>query len=264
MKRYLVLAVVLTISSTHLVQADEIDDELALRLGKTVRNPQLTVRERVEAAQMLGKLGSRSTVAVPYLTGVIDRLRGPELEPLQEAVIDALGQIGSASRTALPSMAKAAGRSLDITQAVKRSTDQILASSDAQNIDILIRQLRSRDSSVRLRAVKALGNLGPAARFAVPNVLDALNDADGDVRRAAIAAIRQIIPDAKPTEAIVRALAADLADPDPNIRLIAVRALGRTGQAAAGASAAIETLRTDPDPDVRRAAVEALSRILGP
>jgi HEAT repeat protein len=115
-----------------------------------------------------------------------------------------------------------------------------------------------------LRAVKALGNLGPAARYVLPNLLEALNDQDGDVRRAAIAAIRTIVPDAKPTEAIVRALAADLTDPDSGIRLLAVRALGRAGQAAAGASAAIDILRNDPDPDVRKAAVEALSRILGP
>jgi HEAT repeat protein len=128
----------------------------------------------------------------------------------------------------------------------------------------LIRQLRSRDVSQRLRAVKAIGTLGPAARFAVPNLLEALSDIDGDVRRAVIASIRLIIPDARPTEAIVRALAMDLTDPDAGIRLLAVRAIGRSGLAAMAAVTAVEALRNDPDPDVRRAAVEALGRILGP
>jgi HEAT repeat protein len=246
------------------LRADESDDVLAKQLARVVRDPRQSVWSRVDAARMIAKLGARGGVAVPDLTAVLDRLRGTELEMLQEAVIDALGQIGSPARSAMPSIARTGGRSVDIDLALRKASDQILTSSDAQDVDALIRQLRSRDNSQRLRAVKALGNLGPAARYVLPNLLDALSDMDGDVRRAAIAAIRSIVPDAKPTEAIVRALAADLTDPDSGIRLLAVRALGRSGQAAAGASAAIEALRNDPDPDVRKAAVEALSRILGP
>jgi HEAT repeat protein len=237
---------------------------LARQLSKVVRDPRQSVWVRAEAARMIGKLGSRGSVAVPDLSAVLDGLRGIELEQLQEATIDTLGLIGYASRQALPSMAKVGGRSVDIDQALRRSTDLILNSSDSQDLESLIRQLRSRDVSQRLRAVKAIGTLGPAARFAVPNLLEALSDIDGDVRRAVIASIRLIIPDARPTEAIVRALAMDLTDPDAGIRLLAVRAIGRSGLAAMAAVTAVEALRNDPDPDVRRAAVEALGRILGP
>lgn len=261
MKQTLALAILLLGSLS--ARADETDDALARQLGKLVRDPRQSIWARIEAAQMLAKSGIRGGAAVPDLINVLQNLRGKDLEPLQESVIDALGQIGSASREALPIMARAAGRGIDLDLAVRRNSELIISSADSQNIDALVRQLRSRDSSQRLRAVKALGNLGPAARFAVTNLLDVLNDTDGDVRRSAIAAIRQIVPDAKPTEAIIRALAADLTDPDPNIRLLAVRALGRSGQLAQAASSAIDALRNDPDPDVRRAAVEALGRILG-
>ncbi|HEV3440130.1 MAG TPA: HEAT repeat domain-containing protein [Gemmata sp.] len=261
MRRFLVLAVLLFPSA--IARADEADDALARQLTKVVRDPRQSIWSRVEATRMIAKLGARGSAAVPDLIGVLSRLRGTELEQLQEALIDTLGQIGSPSRLAMSTMARSAGRSIDIDQALKRSSDMILTSSDAQDIDALIRQLRSRDSSQRLRAVKALGNLGPAARYAVSNIMEALSDTDADVRRSAIASIRLIVPDAKPTEAIVRALAADLTDPDAGIRFLAVRALGRAGQLAAGASAAIDALRNDPDPDVRKAAVEALSRILG-
>jgi HEAT repeat protein len=262
MKWLLVLMMVLLPAAA--CRADEADDTLAKQLGKLLRDPRQSIRSRIEAAQMVSKLGARGGAAVPDLMSVLDRLRGTELEPLQEAIIEALGQIGSPSRAAMQSIARCAGRSIDLDYAVRTASDQILTSSDAQDVNALLRQLRSRDSSQRLRAVKALGNLGPAVRFALPNLLDALSDMDGDVRRAAIASIRQIVPNAIPTEAIVRALAADLTDPDSGVRLLAVRALGRTGQGAAAAGPAIDALRNDPDPDVRKAAVEALSRILGP
>jgi HEAT repeat protein len=258
-----VIAAMAVVLAAGPLRADEADDALAASLARVVRDPSRTVGTRVEAARMIGRLGPRGATAVPDLTAVLASLRGTEQELVQEAVIDTLGQIGYASRPALPTMARAAGRSLDLDLAARRSTDLILTSSDAQDVEALIRQLRSRDVSQRLRAVKAIGTLGPAARIAVPNLLEMVSDTDGDVRRSAIATIRLIVPDFRPTEAIIRALAADLTDPDAGIRLLAVRALGRSGQLAAAAASTIEALRNDPDPDVRRAAVEALGRILG-
>jgi len=243
------------------LRADDSDDQLARQLSGMVRDPRQAVGARVEAARMIGKIGPRASAAVPDLVTVLDRLRGTELEPVQEAVIDALGLIGAPSKTALPSMARAAPRGTDIEQAVKRSTALILAASDSQDIDALVRQLTDRDSSLRLRAVKALGIIGPAARVAAPNILTALEDSDADVRRAAVVALRLILPNERPTQAVVRAIAADLQDPDPTVRAATARALGRLGRAAVSAAPLIEPLLSDPDPDVRRAAADALGRI---
>lgn len=261
MKRLLALVSLLVLPAVAC--ADEGDDQLARQLASVVRDPRQLIAARTEAARMIGKLGPRAPAAVPDLIRVLERLRGDELEPVQEAIIDALGMIGAPSKAALPMMAQAASRSTDIEQATKRATALILAASDSQDIDALMRQLQDRDSSFRLRAVKALGNLGPAAKIAIPNLLTALQDTDADVRRAAVTALRVIVPNAPPIAAIVQAIAVDLQDPDPLVRAATARALGRLGRPAVGAAVALEVLLSDPDPDVRRAAADALARITG-
>jgi HEAT repeat protein len=247
-----------------IVRADEGDDALAKRLASTVRDPRLGLWARVEAARTLEKLGPRAAAAMPDLIAQLDRLKGREHEPLQEAVVDALGQIGSPGRSALPVLARTTGRSVDIDQAIKRSTTQILTASDAQDIAALTSQLTSRDSSMRLRAAKALGNLGLDARTAVPDLVAVLADPDGDVRRAAVSALRLIQPDVRPGEPIVRSIVMDLADPDPGVRAAAARLLGRLGSAAVSAAPALEALLADPDSDVRRAAADALAKVARP
>lgn len=244
--------------------ADEKDDQIARQLAAVVRDPRLPLPARVEAARMLIRLGPRATAAVPDLIAQAGRLRGAELEPLQEAVVEALGQIGGPARDALPVLARAAGRTVDIDQAVRRAAVAIIDSPGSRDVAALILQLTSRDESLRLRAAKALGGLGPDARAAVPALTAALADPDGDVRRAAAAALRRVQPDAKSSEELVRSIAADLKDPDDGVRLLAARSLGRLGSAAAGAVPALEAALADPDRDVRRAAADALARINSP
>jgi HEAT repeat protein len=191
-------------------------------------------------------------------------LRGAEQEPLQEAIVGALGQIGGAARPALVSFARAGYRTADVDLAIRRSTDLILNASPSVEVDQLVQELFSRDASTRLRATKALAELGPAAKGATRALVITLSDPDGDVRRGAIVALRLIDPTAKPPEALIKALAQDLQNPDANLRLLAARSLGRLGPAAASAAPDLDAARADPDPDVRRAAIEALARVAVP
>ena len=257
-----VLALVLCLHAVAPAAADEADDRLARQLAEAMRDPRLALASRVAAARTLGNLGPRAAAAVPELSAQLLRLRGAELESLQEAVIEALGQIGAPARAALPALARAAGRSTDIEQALKRSVPQIISAPESLEVALLIEQLKSRDESLRLRAAKALGKL--RAKAAVPGLTAALADADGDVRRAAIAALRQIQPDIPASEDVIRAYTTDLRDPDGAVRLLAVRALGRLGTAAQPAVPAIEALLNDPERDVRRAVLDALNRINPP
>ncbi|QJW94373.1 HEAT repeat domain-containing protein [Frigoriglobus tundricola] len=242
-------------------RADEVDDAMARRLSGLVRDFRLPTAARVEAARTLYKLGARASAAVPDLVAVLARLRGNEQEPLQEAIVEALGQIGAASKVALPTLAQSTHRTLDVDQAVKVATDLILNASDSQEIGVLGQQLSSRDASIRLRAAKALADLGPTARAALPALNAALADPDGDVRRTVIGALRRIDPNGRPSDDLVRAIATDLVDPDPGIRLLAARALARLGPFAAVAAQDLALVRSDPDPDVRRAVTEALFRV---
>jgi HEAT repeat protein len=262
MRRVLVLVAVL--AAPGLARADESDDELARQLGRMVRDFRLTTAARSEAAHTLAKLGPRAAAAVPDLVIVFDRLRGNEQELLQEAIVEALGQIGGAARPALPNLARGVYRSADIDLAIRRNTDLILTAPASVEIDLLVRQLISRDPSTRLRATKALADIGPPARGAIPALQVALGDSDGDVRRGAIAALRLIDPNAKPSDQLVKAIAVDLRNPDPNLRLVAARILGRMGPAAAAAAPDLDGARSDPDPDVRRAAADAFAHVVIP
>jgi HEAT repeat protein len=260
MRRLLVAVVVLVLPGS--ARADEADDAFARRLGGMVRDFRLTTAARAEAARTLGKLGPRSAVAVPDLIAVFGRLRGTEQEPLQEAIVEALGLIGGPARPALLTLPRGTGRTADVDLAIRRATELILNAPPSLEVDLLVEQLRSRDPSTRVRATKALADYGPAAgRGVIPGLLAAMGDTDGDVRRGAVAAFRIIQPDAPPPEVMVRAIAVDLRSSDPNLRLLAARALGRIGPLAAGAAPDLDLLRGDPDPDVRRAASEAFPRV---
>ncbi len=242
-------------------RADEVDDALARRLSGVVRDFRQPTAARVEAARTLVKLGGRASAAVPDLVAVLARLRGNEQEPLQEVIVEALGQIGAASKAALPTLAQSTHRSVDVDQAVKIATELIVNASDSQEVGVLSQQLSSRDASIRLRAAKGLADLGQTARSALPALNAALADPDSDVRRAVIGAMRRIDPNGRPSDELVRAIATDLVDPDPGIRLLAARALARLGPFAAIAAQDLALVRSDPDPDVRRAVLEALNRV---
>lgn len=242
-------------------RADEADDALALQLAAVLRDPRIELRERVEAAHTLTKLGPKAAAAVPQLQAQVQRSRGVELENLQLAVIETLGAIGAPARPVLPALARVSGRSIDIDLAQKKATDQILLADDFRDILALMRQLRSRDASLRLRATKAIGALQADGILALPALTVALEDEDGDVRRGAIAALRLIRPDTLPRKEIAKALQLDLKDDNDANRLAAVRALARLGDAAAPALPLLEGLLTDPDGEIRKAAAAAIARI---
>src|SRR5262245_58822613 len=122
-------------------RADEADDAFARKLSGMVRDFRLTTAARAEAARTLGKLGPRASAAVPDLIAAFDRLRGAEQEPLQEAVVEALGQIGAAAKPALTSFAKGVYRTADLDLAIKRSTELILNAPESVEIDLLVQQL---------------------------------------------------------------------------------------------------------------------------
>lgn len=258
------VGLIFVLSVAAVVRADEATDRLAKELVGVVRDPREGETQRVEAARTLGKLGPQAAVVVPDLIAQLKRLKGEELESLQAAVIEALGAIGSAAKPALPTLATVKGRTIDLDLAIKQSTRQILAADDTRDLKALVEQTTSRDVGLRLRAVKTLGGLKADAAAAVPAVLSALNDPDGDVRRAAVASLRLIQPQAKPSKELIQAIVADLTDPDDNVRLNAVRTLGKIGTAASAALPALQPLLNDPDKDVRRAAGEAVLKLGGP
>src|SRR5205823_4227922 len=141
------------------------------------------------------------------------------------AAAAALGDIGPAARDAIPALA----------EAMKKDTEL----------------------QVREEAALALGGSGQAA--AVPPLIDVLNGDDEDVRRLAALALGEIGPAARP--AIPSLIKALRADKDYRVRFHAAEALGRMGPEAKVAIPALREALKDDRPEVSNAAAETLKKI---
>ncbi len=155
----------------------------------------------------------------------------------------------------------------------------------------LAQALRDGDVRVRLGAVDALQGIGPLAQEALPDLANALHDADwlvaytaanvlskigapaapillealGDpdplIRRRAASALGSMTP---PVPEAVPALIRTLQDPDGKVRWASARALGTVGPAAAEALPPLIHALKDLDAEVRAAVPDALGRIRPP
>jgi hypothetical protein len=67
-------------------------------------------------------------------------------------------------------------------------------------VPVLIDLLQDQDSAIRQKAILILARIGPAAKPAIPELQQALNDPDADVRANAAIALRQLelIPGGRP------------------------------------------------------------------
>ncbi len=129
-----------------------------------------------------------------------EQLKSPD-EKVRIAAIDALAQLGPAAKEAVAE---------------------------------LTAQLDDKSPRVRARAARALRALGPAAQSSAARLAELTTDPDARVRRMAVAALHTI----GPAEVAVPALAKELTDADPAVRIAALDGLADFGEASAGALAA--------------------------
>jgi NADH dehydrogenase len=118
-----------------------------------------------------------------------------------------------------------------------------------------LRLLASEKEAAQQEAVGALSRLGQAA---VPELIQALNDDEWQVRNQAAVVLGAIGPEAK---AAVPALMDVLQDDDKYFRSHGATALGKIGREARAAVPALIKVLKDEDEDVRREAAAALGRI---
>jgi len=111
---------------------------------------------------------------------------------------------------------------------------------------------------VRVAAAQVLGDLGPAARNAVPALVEALRDRDPTLRRNAAFALGKIR--AKPA-LVVPALAGLLSDRNEEVRMYAAIALKKFGSQAVSAVPDLIAALTDRNWQVRDRAALALGAI---
>jgi HEAT repeat protein len=129
-------------------------------------------------------------------------------------------------------------------------------------VPALVGNLSDPEPSVRRSAARALEQIGPAARPAVPALMRMFaGDAASDARRGAGLALGRI--DAT-TGDVVRQAARALDDRDPGVRESAAVLLMASGPAASAAGDALERALADGDEIVRLYAATAIARAGAP
>ena len=133
---------------------------------------------RSAAAEGLAEIGPAAHEAVPILLGIMKEIVGG----------DGRNASGYGARTA-----RALGR-------IAPSSPEAKASSQVL-VEVLEAALKMRPASIRSNAARALGEFGPMAAPAVPGLQVLLQAREADVRDAADAALKRIVPKASPPQA---------------------------------------------------------------
>lgn len=225
---------------------------------------------RVAAVETLGKIGSGNADAVAKLGELLKDQRNTPFA-VQAAVLHALAGMGAAGKAAANDVKTYQEQTKDPPSKVWASATLVAMGSDADaNAKTVLAALKDTApalKSTRVAAIEATELLGPRAKPAVPDLIEALKDksavarADGgQVREKAARTLGKLGATAK--EAI-KPLTDMLKDSDRTARRAAVEALGLMGPEAVSAAPSLRTLaRTDSE--LAGAANAALDRIEPP
>jgi len=210
---------------------------------------------RGAAAFALGHVGASAEDAVPALAGL---LQDPEPETRAYAV-DSLKQAGEEIVLALPSLIEA----LDaVAPVVRRSSAELIALGGARSkgaVDALVARLADPVATVRVWSAYALRSIGPDAATAVPRLAQMLGS-DPDPK-ARVEAARALAAFGALAGAAADALVAACADPDVDVRLWSLFALGETKVKSDATLAVLNAAAKSDDPRVDVEANKALASL---
>lgn len=122
-----------------------------------------------------------------------------------------------------------------------------------------LKALQHPDAKVRYRATQTLANLGPTAKFALPELRETLKDKNVQVRVKAVEAIWRIDP--PPVSSLMPTLLAALKDPDANGRAAALPVIALFGTKAKPAVPALIEALKDAKLNVKMSAITAIGEI---
>lgn len=178
----------------------------------------------------------------------------------------------------------------DKEKAVRTASAEALEKIGKGVVQTLRDSLKDPDPAARAQAIETLGELGPKAKAALPDLKTALSDKDGivrlqaalalkktgdakdaltdlikllddpdnRVRRIVAASLEEVGPDAKPA---VPGLTRMLRSRDRGARQQAANTLKAIGMRARAAVPELTNLLMDSDPDVRTSGIQALGKI---
>ena len=221
------------------VHADELGRAKSLLRKK---DPQSLIR----GARMVRDMGSRGKRAAPLLVKHLAH-KDPAVRRVMNGVLVMLGS------DAVPLLIKTLKRSKNVTQRREIAVVLFKMGPDASKYaDDMVDLLGDADEPVRQKLAEAVAGFGAAS---LPLLVEALTGKSDKLRAGAATAFSLL-----GTQAYQPALAA-LANKSPSVRAAAADILGNLGPKAAGSASALRSLLKDSHADVRLAAVRALGRV---
>ena len=217
------------------LEGDRVADDDGLRAKRVALQPRFSAREpsyggRTLSDWLTDSLSTNDEVVVPAAKVLYEL--GPDASPL------------------IPQLSMLLTSSNDCNRAVR-----LLVNIGTNSLPVLLDAL-AHNNTARLDVAGMIGQLGDAARDAIPMLIQCLNDSDPGVHGNAMGSLGNIRT--RPDIA-VPALVNSLADPENMIRAGAAATLSRYGgNAASAVPALVSVAREDPDEQVRREAVEAV------
>jgi HEAT repeat protein len=205
---------------------------------------------RLQAAVMSGDPAHHEAVRL-----LADSL-GDVDDEIRELAATALAEFGPDAQIALPELIQA---TTDENATVRRRAIRTIgfigpiAAEDA--IPAVEAASEDADDSVALQAIATLGEFGPMSAPAIPVMLAAIWTGDARKRAVAGAALQRV------GEAAIPSLIQTLVHPSAEVRAKVAHILGKIGPGAAEARYALESLLHDQDEGARQAAQEALDAI---
>ncbi len=171
---------------------------------------------QVEVATALGAMGSSAREALPGLeqslassdpatrtaaltayariepdnSRKVERLKQALDDAAQPVRVAAIGELGKLGRAAEPAAEKLYGLTENSTE--REQALEVLGGMRIRSVPLLVRAMGNSDPYVRQYAAERLGQLGAAAKDAVPDLRKLLEDNEDFVKRTARASLREI------------------------------------------------------------------------
>jgi HEAT repeat protein len=223
-----------------------------------------------EIAEVRRKLGGASNKAAEALTkalrdsGVVAKLARKLSDKEARVQLAAIYVLETLEAEAAPAAKEVAVALADPNPYVRwgaaRTAGRMAPQGAGQAVTPLAKLLADEHEDVRLTALAALERYGPAAKDAVPALVQTVKKGETAERQSAMTALIAVganaIQDRK--EVVGSALRDTLKDKEAEVRLTAVRALGRLDPTTKESIEALRGALHDTDANVRRAASEAL------
>jgi membrane fusion protein (multidrug efflux system) len=170
----------------------------------------------------------------------------------RELGVRCLGKLGSCS---VPLLSRALwDESSDVQAAAKGELFRMAGKA----VPPLVKPLGNPEKQARIRALRALSELGSSGQAAAPAVMELLADQDAEVRTQSLITLGAIGgDDPAVTAAVIRAMS----DPDAAVRILAVNTLRTVNAGSEAAFPALTNALKDPDTDVRFEAAMAFAKL---